>query len=103
MALQPKTLCCWVRRGAALAATLFLTGCPSLSVGPPPSVDRAASLEQAGDSAGAARLYESLASQNSGTERNGYLLRATHAWLAAHRADEAARALAGRSEERRVG
>ncbi|HLY52218.1 MAG TPA: penicillin-binding protein activator, partial [Steroidobacteraceae bacterium] len=58
-------------------------------------VDRAASLEQSGDTAGAARVYESLAAQNSGPERNDYLLRAAHAWLAAHRADEASRALAG--------
>jgi outer membrane PBP1 activator LpoA protein len=95
MTLQPMTPCRWVRRAAALGATLLLAGCPSLSVGPPPSVDRAASLEHSGDSAGAARVYESLAAQNSGPERNEYLLRATRAWLAAHRADEAARALAG--------
>ena len=89
------TLSRWVGRCAALAAALVLSGCPSLSVGPPPSVDRAASLQQSGDSAGAARIYESLAAQNSGVERNDYLLRAAHAWLAAHRADEAGRALAG--------
>jgi outer membrane PBP1 activator LpoA protein len=82
-------------RCAAVAAAFALSGCPSLTVGPPPSVDRAASLEQSGDNAGAARLYEGLAVQNAGTERNGYLLRAARAWLNAGRADDAARALAG--------
>ena len=83
-------------RGALLAAALALSGCPSLTtVAPPPSADRAASLEQSGDAAGAARIYESLAAQNSGADRNAYLLRAGRAWLEAHRADEAARALAG--------
>jgi outer membrane PBP1 activator LpoA protein len=60
-----------------------------------PSVDRAASLERSGDPAGAARVYESLAAQNSGPGRNDYLLRAAHDWLTAHLADEAGRALAG--------
>jgi hypothetical protein len=64
-------------------------------VGPPPSVDRATGLEQSGDSAGAARLFEGLAAQNSGPERSAYLLRAARDWLGAHRADEAARVLAG--------
>jgi uncharacterized protein len=86
----------WIARCAAVAAALALSGCPSLTaVGPPPSLDRATSLEQSGDAAGAARVYEGLAAQNSGTDRNGYLLRAGHAWLGAHRPDEAARVLAG--------
>lgn len=88
------TLSRWMSRCAALAAALVLSGCPSLTVGPPPSVDRAASLEQSGDLPGAAHVYESLASQNSGPERNSYLLRAAHAWLGAHRPDEAGRTLA---------
>ncbi|MGH8305267.1 MAG: penicillin-binding protein activator [Steroidobacteraceae bacterium] len=77
-------------------AALFLAGCPSLTerAGPPPSIDRAVQLEQAGDQAGAARLYEALAGQNSGAQRDALLLRAARAYLAAHRADEAARALA---------
>jgi outer membrane PBP1 activator LpoA protein len=86
----------WITRCAALAAAFALSGCPSLTtVSPPPSADRAASLEQSGDLAGAARIYEALAGQNSGASRNTYLLRAAHDFLGAHRADEAARVLAG--------
>ena len=86
----------WITRGAALAAAFVLTGCPSLTtVSPPPSADRAASLEQSGDAAGAARVYEELAEQNTDASRNTYLLRAAHDWIAAHRADEAARVLTG--------
>jgi outer membrane PBP1 activator LpoA protein len=94
MTLQPMTLSRWINRCAAVAAALALSGCPSLTVGPPPSIDRAASLAQSGDLAGAARVYEGLAAQNSGPERNSYLLRAARSWLDAHRADEAARVLA---------
>ncbi len=77
------------------AAALVLAGCPSLSerAGPPPSVDRAASLQRQGDQAGAARVYEELAGQNTGADRNGLLLSAARAWLAAHDADDAARVL----------
>jgi outer membrane PBP1 activator LpoA protein len=80
---------------AVLAAAVALSGCPSLTVAPPASVDRAASLEQSGDNAGAARMYEALAAQNSGAERNAYLLRAARAWLNAGRVEEAARNLPG--------
>ena len=75
----------WIARCAALSAALALSGCPSLTVGPTPSIDRAANLEQSGDLAGAARVYEGLAAQNSGADRNGYLLRAAGAWLRARR------------------
>ena len=86
----------WITRGAALAAAFVLTGCPSLTtVSPPPSVERAASLEQSGDAAGAARLYEALAAQNTDASRNAYLLHAARDWIGAHRADEAARVLTG--------
>src|SRR5215831_20211658 len=86
----------WITRCAALAAVFALSGCPSLTtVSPPPSADRAASLEQSGDLSGAARVYEALAAQNSGASRNAYLLRAAHDFLSAHRADEAARVLTG--------
>jgi outer membrane PBP1 activator LpoA protein len=80
-----------------LAAALALTGCPSLGqrIGPPPSLDRAAALEQAGDQAGAARVCEALAAQNSGSERNDLLLRAARDYLAAQRPDDAARVLTG--------
>src|SRR5579863_5129051 len=96
MALQPMSTARWLLRAIALAAGLALSGCPSLtSLTPPPTLDRAASLEQSGDAAGAARIYEGLAAQNSGADRNAYLRRAAHAWLGAHRAEEAARALTG--------
>ncbi|HXY95443.1 MAG TPA: penicillin-binding protein activator [Steroidobacteraceae bacterium] len=86
----------WITRCAAVAAAFALSGCPSLTtVSPPPSADRAASLEQSGDPAGAARVYEALAGQNSGASRNAYLLRAARDFLSAHRADEAARVLTG--------
>ncbi len=46
----------------------------ALSIGPgteaPPSVERARILDQSGDYAGAAKVYESLAAQNTGTEQN---------------------------------
>ena len=53
----------------------------------------------AGDPAGAARVYEELAAQNSGAERNAMLLHAARDYLAARRAEDAARVLA--STERR--
>jgi len=85
-----------LRLAFILLATCALGGCPSLAErgGPPPSLDRAAALEAQGDEAGAARVYEDLAGQNSGADRNGYLLRAARAYLAARRTDDAARALA---------
>jgi hypothetical protein len=63
----------WIVRGlTVLAATLLLTGCPSLGprTAPPPSQDRARNLERSGDYAGAAGIYETLAAQNTGTEQN---------------------------------
>jgi outer membrane PBP1 activator LpoA protein len=83
-------------RFAILTAVLVLAGCPSLSerIGPPPSVDRAVALEQSGDQAGAARVYEALAAQNSGSERNELLLHAARDYLGAQRPDDAARVLA---------
>jgi outer membrane PBP1 activator LpoA protein len=84
------------RLPVALLATCLLSACPSLAErgGPPPSVDRAAALEAQGDAAGAARVYEDLAGQNTGADRNGYLLHAARAYLAASRTDDAARVLA---------
>jgi len=74
-----------------------LSGCPSLTerAGLPPSVDRATTLEQSGDLAGAARVYEDLAAQNSGVERTGFQLRAARDYLTARRTDDAARVLGG--------
>jgi len=78
-----------------MVATALLSGCPSLSQRAelPPSIDRAQELERSGDVAGAARVYEALAAQNSGTDRTGLLLHAGRDYLAAQRTDEAARVL----------
>jgi outer membrane PBP1 activator LpoA protein len=85
-----------LRLAFLLLAAWALGGCPSLVErgGPPPSLDRATALEAQGDEAGAARVYEDLAGQNSGADRNGYLLHAARAYLAARRTDDAARVLA---------
>ena len=84
-----------VRLALVLLVAAALSGCPSLSQRAelPPSTDRAQALEQSGDRAGAARVYESLAAQNSGADRNGYLLRAARDYLAAGRPEDAARVL----------
>jgi outer membrane PBP1 activator LpoA protein len=79
-----------------LALLLTAGGCASL--GPqaelPPSIDRAAGFELAGDPASAARVYEQLAAQNSGAERGEFLLRAARDYLTAQRTEDAARLLA---------
>ena len=84
-----------VRLALLTLACAALAGCPSLSQRAelPPSIDRADALERSGDPAGAARVYEQLAAQNSGTDRTGLLLRAARAYLAAQRPEEAARVL----------
>lgn len=87
----------WMIRVVMVAlAAVALTGCPSL--GPraetPPSADAADLLVRQGDQSGAARMYEALAAQNTGADRNDYVFRATRAYLAAHRPDDAARMLA---------
>ncbi|MFL6603012.1 MAG: penicillin-binding protein activator [Steroidobacteraceae bacterium] len=87
----------WILRLVVVAAAAFtLTGCPSLSprAEAPPSLDNADALARRGDQIGAARMYEALAQQNSGADRNDYLFRATRAYLAGRRPEEAARALA---------
>ena len=80
----------------ALLAVLVLASCTSL--GPtseaPPSIDRARALDSSGDYAGAARLYEALAAQNSGTEQNALLLQAALDHLRARKPDDAQRVLA---------
>src|SRR5882762_6694360 len=85
-----------IRLVLVAAAALVLSACPSLTerAGLPPSIERAEALERAGDAAGAARVYEDLAAQNSGAERNAFLLRAARGYLAAHHAEDAARVLA---------
>ena len=84
------------RLALIVAAAGVLCGCPSLSqrTEAPPSVDRAVALDNSGDHAGAARMYEALAAQNQGAGRNDYLLRAARAYLAAQRPDDAVRVLA---------
>ncbi len=87
----------WIVRGVAIAATACVTAaCQNLGSEAelPPSIDRAQDLEHQGDSAGAARVYEALASQNTGAQRNAFALRATHAWVESRSPDEAERALA---------
>ena len=76
-------------------AAADLGGCPSLTQRGelPPSIDRAQELERSGDAAGAARVYEQLAAQNSGTDRTALLLHAARDYLTARRTEDAARAL----------
>jgi outer membrane PBP1 activator LpoA protein len=87
----------WIVRSAVVATAAFaLTGCPSLSQRGelPPSVDRADTLARQGDQAGAARVYEALAAQNSGADRNEFLFRAARAYLSVHLPEDAARVIA---------
>ena len=87
----------WIVRLVVVAVAAFaLTGCPSFSprAESPPSVDTADALARQGDQMGAARMYEALAGQNSGTDRNEYLFRAARSFLMARRPEEAARVLA---------
>jgi outer membrane PBP1 activator LpoA protein len=87
----------WIVRSAVVATAAFaLTGCPSLSQISelPPSVERADTLARQGDQAGAARVYEALAAQNSGPNRNEFLFRAARAYLSAHLPEDAARVIA---------
>jgi uncharacterized protein len=86
----------WIVRLAVICAAVFaLTGCPSLSQRGeiPPSVDAADALARQGDQVGAARMYEALAAQNTGADRNEYLFRAARAYLTARRPEDAARVL----------
>jgi uncharacterized protein len=80
----------------ALLAVFVLASCTSL--GPtseaPPSLDRAHVLDSSGDYAGAARVYEALAAQNTGTEQNALLLQAALDHLRARKPDDAQRVLA---------
>ena len=81
---------------ALIATALTLGACRSLGPEsePPPSVDRASLLTSQGDNAGAARVYEALAAQNTGTDQADMLLRSMRAYLAAHQIDQAARVAA---------
>jgi uncharacterized protein len=85
----------WTVSLAALAAvTSVLAGCVSVPSGPAPSAARAAALARQGDQTGAAQMYETLANQSSGAQRNDFALQAAQAYLAARRPDDAAGALA---------
>jgi outer membrane PBP1 activator LpoA protein len=84
----------WV--GLCLLVVCLLASCTSLgpTSEPPPSIDRARTLDNAGDYAGAARIYEALAAQNTGTEQNALLLQAVLEHLRARKPDDAQRVLA---------
>ncbi len=84
-----------MRAATASLLVALLASCSSLGPesAPPPTVDRAEMLARQGDSAGAARIYEALAEQNTGADRAMFELRAARAYLAARQPDEAARVL----------
>jgi uncharacterized protein len=84
----------WTVILAALAAvTLLLAGCVSVPQGPAPSAEQAAALARQGNLAGAAQMYQALADESSGAQRNDFALQAAEAYLAARRPDDAAHAL----------
>jgi outer membrane PBP1 activator LpoA protein len=80
---------------AVLVLALALAGCPSTPRTPTSTVDRADAASRSGDHAGAAALYERLAGETTGTDSIEFRLRAARAWLAAGRAGDADRVLAG--------
>jgi outer membrane PBP1 activator LpoA protein len=73
------------RVALVLALSLALSGCPGPGAVRPEAggAERAAHLAAGGDHAGAAALYDQLAGQSSGTERESALVDATRQWLAA--------------------
>lgn len=84
----------WTVSLAALTAvTLVLAGCVSVPQGSAPSAGQAAILARQGNSAGAAQMYEALANESSGAQRNGFALQAADAYLIARRTEDAAHAL----------
>jgi hypothetical protein len=84
----------WTVSLAALAAvTLVLAGCASVPTGPAPSAEQAAALARQGNLAGAAQMYEALANESSGAQRDDFALQAAQAYLAARHPDDAAQAL----------
>jgi outer membrane PBP1 activator LpoA protein len=68
-----------------LALSLAVAGCPGPSAVRPEAgaAERAAHLVAAGDHAGAAALYDQLASQSTGADREAALADAARQWLAA--------------------
>src|SRR6185312_13352729 len=84
----------WTVSLAALAAvTLVLGGCAGVPRGPAPSAAQAVMLARQGNQVGAAQMYEELANESRGAQRNGFALQAAETYLAARRPDDAARAL----------
>jgi uncharacterized protein len=84
----------WTVSLAALAAvTLVLGGCAGVPRGPAPSAEQAVMLARQGNQVGAAQMYEELANESRGAQRNGFALQAAETYLAARRPDDAARAL----------
>lgn len=84
----------WTVSLAALGAvTLALAGCVSVPQGPAPSAQRAATLARQGNQVGAAQMYEALANENRGAQRNDFAIAAATSYLAARRPDDVARAL----------
>ncbi len=83
------------RVAGLLAVLVLLASCTSLTgkAPLPPSAERAQQAQQRGDHAAAAREFEALAADNSGSVAQDYLLRATAAWLKAGRGEDARRTL----------
>ena len=82
---------------AVVTAALLLASCTGGGPprrGGPPSVDRAEQLKSAGDYAGAASVYERLATETTGSDSAEFLLRAARTWFTAGRPVEAERVLA---------
>lgn len=85
------------RRGFLILAATLLASCgtlPPVSGPGVPSEQRAQSISQRGDHAGAAAQYESLAQSAQPPQQADLLLSAVREWLAAGRAEEAVRVLA---------
>ena len=74
--------------------TLLLRRLPDHTARRPLDVDRADAATRSGDHAGAAALYERLATETTGSDSVEFRLRAARAWLAAGRATDADRVLA---------
>ena len=79
---------------AGFALLLLLAGCSVNPVTAPPSADRAARFAQAGDHAGAATMYERLATANAPPDGIEFGFSAVREWLAANRPEDAQRAFA---------
>jgi outer membrane PBP1 activator LpoA protein len=73
-----------------LATAMLLAGCPTT----PPIADRADAAMRAGNHAGAAAIYEQLATEASPADSVEFRLRAAREWLAAGRPADADRVLA---------